>query len=353
LARRVFVVVGAAHVNERINTLRAWPAGQNPSGAAPACRILLIRGLEITTVDLIYELMKKSVLNIVRSPGGHWVGDGFPVRTLFSYDGMGRSLSPFLMLDYAGPAEFPPAAAPRGVGEHPHRGFETVTIVYHGEVAHRDSAGNQGQIGPGDVQWMTAAAGVLHDEFHSPRFARAGGVLEMVQLWVNLPAAHKMSAPRYQGIVAAQIPSVSLPAAAGQLRVIAGEFAGHRGPAQTFTPMNVWDLRLERGHSAVLPIPAGHTSAVVVLRGAVRAGPEHRAAPAELMVFSPQGDAVELSADVDSVVLVLSGEPINEPIAGMGPFVMNTREELAVAVADFQAGRFGRMPRAARAAAVP
>jgi redox-sensitive bicupin YhaK (pirin superfamily) len=290
--------------------------------------------------------MHKKVLDIVRSPGGHWVGDGFPVRTLFSYDRLGRELSPFLMLDYAGPAEFPPTSAPRGVGEHPHRGFETVTIVYHGEVAHRDSAGNHGQIGPGDVQWMTAASGVLHDEFHSPRFVREGGVLEMVQLWVNLPAAHKMSPPRYQGIVAAEIPAVELSASAGQLRVIAGEFARRRGPAKTFTAMNVWDLRLAAGHSATLPTPAGHTTAAVVLRGAVTAG-THRASPAELLLFSAQGDAIELNADVDSVILILSGEPIDEPIAGMGPFVMNTRGEIAAAVADFQAGRFGRLPREA------
>jgi redox-sensitive bicupin YhaK (pirin superfamily) len=294
--------------------------------------------------------MEKSVLDIVRSPGGHWVGDGFPVRTLFSYDRLGRELSPFLMLDYAGPAEFPAATVPRGVGEHPHRGFETVTIVYQGEVAHRDSAGNHGEIGPGDVQWMTAASGVLHDEFHSARFTRAGGVLEMVQLWVNLPAAHKMSAPRYQGIQAAEIPEIALPAAAGRVRVIAGEFAGHRGPAQTFTPMNVWDTRLQAGHSAVLPLPVGHNSAAVVLRGAVRAATAQRAAPAELMLFSGAGDEIRLTAELDSVILVLSGAPIDEPIAGMGPFVMNTRAELAVAVADFQAGRFGRMPREARTA---
>jgi redox-sensitive bicupin YhaK (pirin superfamily) len=294
--------------------------------------------------------MEKSVLKFVRTPGGHWVGDGFPVRSLFTYDGLGRELSPFLLLDYAGPAEFPPAAAPRGVGEHPHRGFETVTIVYHGEVAHRDSAGNHGQIGPGDVQWMTAASGILHDEFHSPRFAREGGVLEMVQLWVNLPAAHKMSAPRYQAIESAAIPEVALPASAGRLRVIAGEFAGHRGPAKTFTPMNVWDLRLQAGRSAKLAVPAGHNTAVVVLRGAVRAGPQHRAGAAELLVFSAHGDEIQLTADGDSVILVLSGEPIDEPIAGMGPFVMNTRDELAAAVADFQAGRFGRMPPGARAA---
>jgi len=294
--------------------------------------------------------MEKSVLKIVRSPAGHWVGDGFPVRSLFSYDGLGRELSPFLLLDYAGPAQFPPATAPRGVGEHPHRGFETVTIVYHGEVAHRDSAGNHGQIGPGDVQWMTAASGILHDEFHSPRFAREGGVLEMVQLWVNLPAAHKMSAPRYQGIVSAEIPEVALPGSAGRLRVIAGDFDGHRGPAKTFTPINVWDLRLQAGHSARLPVPSGHNTVAVVLRGAVRAGPQHRAAAAELVMFSAQGDQMQLTADLDSVILVLSGEPIDEPIAGMGPFVMNTRDELAIAVADFQAGRFGRMPPGTRAA---
>jgi redox-sensitive bicupin YhaK (pirin superfamily) len=193
--------------------------------------------------------MKKQILGTHRDSRGHWVGDGFPVRTLFSYDDLASRLSPFLMLDYAGPAHFPAAQQPRGVGEHPHRGFETVTIVYQGEVAHRDSAGNSGVIGPGDVQWMTAASGVLHDEFHSPAFTRRGGALEMVQLWVNLPARAKMSAPRYQAILAAKIPAVALADGAGTLRVIAGEYAGERGPAATFTRLNVWDVRVLAGKS--------------------------------------------------------------------------------------------------------
>ncbi len=177
----------------------------------------------------------------------HWVGDGFPVRSIFSYDDLGReTLSPFLMLDYAAPRNFEPATVRRGVGEHPHRGFETVTIVYQGELEHRDSAGNGGRIGPGDVQWMTAASGIIHEEFHSEKFTRSGGRMEMMQLWVNLPAKDKMSPPRYQTLLERDIPSVSLPDGAGRLRVIAGEFAGHQGPAKTFTPINVWDLRIER-----------------------------------------------------------------------------------------------------------
>src|SRR5271154_7372775 len=182
--------------------------------------------------------MNKKGLAVHPSPNGHWVGDGFPVRSLFSYDKLGPRISPFLLLDYAGPAVFPPAVKPRGVGEHPHRGFETVTIVYQGEVAHRDSVGNSGVIGPGDVQWMTAAAGILHEEFHSPAFTQNGGALEMVQLWVNLPARHKMSAPRYQTLLNADIPQAALESGAGSLRVIAGNHQGVAGPAATFSAMN-------------------------------------------------------------------------------------------------------------------
>ncbi len=288
--------------------------------------------------------MKKQILGTHRDTHGHWVGDGFPVRTLFSYDNLASHLSPFLMLDYAGPANFPASQQPRGVGEHPHRGFETVTIVYQGEVAHRDSAGNSGVIGPGDVQWMTAAGGVLHDEFHSPAFTERGGALEMAQLWVNLPARHKMSAPRYQAIVGTQIPSVALPEEAGTLRVIAGEYLGTRGPAATFTPLNVWDLRLQAGKSVRLQIAPGQTTALAILRGAVRVNESHGAGEAELVILDLVGDEVELRAEKDSSLLVLSGVPIGEPIVGYGPFVMNSREEIQTAIGDFQAGRFGRMP---------
>jgi len=287
--------------------------------------------------------VKKTILDVVRSPAGHWVGDGFPVRTLFAYDTLGQELSPFLMLDYAGPMEFPPAERPRGVGEHPHRGFETVTIVYQGEVAHRDSAGNQGVIRAGDVQWMTAASGVVHDEFHSPDFTRRGGLLEMVQLWVNLPAAHKMSAPRYQAIVAGDIPQLPLPDGAGRVRLIAGKHSGIAGPARTVTPMNVWDVRLKAGGNLRVELTESHTAAFVVLRGAVTAD-GRRAEAAQLMRFSPTGSTLEVRAEIDSVLLLLSGAPIAEPIVGWGPFVMNSRAEIEAAVQDFRAGRFGGLP---------
>jgi redox-sensitive bicupin YhaK (pirin superfamily) len=292
--------------------------------------------------------VKKAVLGVYPSPKGHWVGDGFPVRSLFTYDNLGQHLSPFLLLDYAGPAEFAPAARPRGVGEHPHRGFETVTIVYQGEVAHRDSVGNAGLIGPGDVQWMTAASGILHEEFHSPAFTRNGGALEMAQLWVNLPAEHKMSAPRYQTILNASIPQVALAEGAGSVRVIAGSFDGHGGPAATFSPLNVWDVRLQAGHKSSLPVPEGHIAAIAVLRGSITVDGSRRLGDAELLVLDRTGDEVHIDAAADTTLLLMSGVPILEPIVGYGPFVMNSRQEIETAVNDFQRGKFGRMP-AARA----
>jgi quercetin 2,3-dioxygenase len=288
--------------------------------------------------------VKKAVLGVYPGPKGHWVGDGFPVRSLFSYDNLGQQLSPFLLLDYAGPAQFAPAARPRGVGEHPHRGFETVTIVYQGEVAHRDSVGNSGVIGPGDVQWMTAASGILHEEFHSPAFTRSGGALEMAQLWVNLPAAHKMSPPRYQTILDANIPRVELADGTGSVRVIAGSFQESTGPAHAFTSLNVWDVRLRAAASALLPVPEGHTTAIAVLRGSISVDGSRRAGDAELVVLDRSGDSVHIDAEADSTLLLLSGEPIPEPIVGYGPFVMNSRQEIETAMNDFQRGKFGRMP---------
>jgi quercetin 2,3-dioxygenase len=287
--------------------------------------------------------VKKAVSGVYPSPQGHWVGDGFPVRSLFSYDNLGRQLSPFLLLDYAGPAEFAPAAQPRGVGEHPHRGFETVTIVYQGEVAHRDSVGNSGLIGPGDVQWMTAASGILHEEFHSPTFTRTGGALEMAQLWVNLPAVHKMSAPRYQTLLKADIPQIDLADGAGSVRVIAGSFAGSGGPAHTFSPLNVWDVRMQSGRDASISLPEGHTTAIAVLRGSVTVNGSRRAGDAELLILDRAGVLVHIEAAADSTLLLLSGAPIAEPIVGYGPFVMNSRQEIETAVKDFQRGKFGRM----------
>lgn len=282
----------------------------------------------------------KKLSRVNRAAGGHWVGDGFPVRTMMSYNTHGADISPFLLLDYAGPAEFPPSAEPRGVGQHPHRGFETVTIVYRGEVEHRDTAGNQGRIGPGDVQWMTAAKGILHEEMHGRAFTEAGGTLEMVQLWVNLPAKDKMSEPRYQEIRDGTIPTVALGGDGSLARIIAGAYDGTKGPARTFTPLNLWDLRLTGGNRTELTLPDGHTALVLVLKGSVAANDGESVNAAELALFERAGERIALDARADSTLLVMSGQPIDEPIVGYGPFVMNTRAEIDEAMADFRAGRF-------------
>lgn len=286
--------------------------------------------------------MTRRVLAVHDAAPPHWVGDGFPVRSVFSYDNLGReALSPFLMLDYAAPRHFEPSPRRRGVGEHPHRGFETVTIVYQGELEHRDSAGNGGRIGAGDVQWMTAAAGVVHEEFHSARFAREGGSMEMMQLWVNLPAKDKMAAPRYQTLLDGEIPRVALPDDAGTLRVIAGESGGRRGPAKTFSPVNVWDLRLKAGKSAILAMPEGHTAALVPMHAGVTVNGAGRAAPAQVVVLERSGGEFTIAADGDTAVLVLGGAPLGERVVGYGPFVMTSEAEIAQAIRDFQSGRFG------------
>lgn len=285
----------------------------------------------------------KRVTGTYSAPRPHWVGDGFPARSMFSYNTHGQHLSPFLLLDYAGPYSFAPSDTPRGVGQHPHRGFETVTIVYEGEVAHRDSTGAGGTIGPGDVQWMTAASGILHEEFHTPEFSRRGGTLDMVQLWVNLPAQDKMGAPGYQTLLDAQIPSVELPDGAGRVRVIAGRFDNHAGPARTHTPMDVWDIRLRQGHHAELPVADGRTLALVVLKGTVRFNSGQPVGEAQLVTFDRSSEDVFVDADSDATVLLLSGEPIDEPVVGYGPFVMNSQAEIAQAVNDFNSGRFGQI----------
>ena len=285
----------------------------------------------------------KSVRQIFDPPSGHWVGDGFPVRSLFSYHQQAQAISPFLLLDYAGPYAFDPAQHPRGVGVHPHRGIETVTVVYHGEVSHRDSAGGGGTIGPGDVQWMTAGGGILHEEFHSPQFTRRGGVLQMVQLWVNLPAADKMTPATYQSIEAAQIPNIELPNGAGQLRVIGGQFGEHRGPAHTFSPLCVADARLHAGATASLLVPEGWNAQLVVLEGEVQVGDASPAGVAQVINLSAEGQDIEVTAIGDALVLLLAGEPIQEPVVGYGPFVMNTREEIVQAMRDFESGQFGQM----------
>jgi quercetin 2,3-dioxygenase len=282
----------------------------------------------------------KQLSKVFRAAEGHWVGDGFPVRTMFSYGTHGADISPFLLLDYAGPTEFSPSSQPRGVGQHPHRGFETVTIVYQGEVEHKDTAGNQGSIGPGDVQWMTAAKGILHEEMHGRAFTENGGTLEMVQLWVNLPAKDKMSEPRYQEILSASIPTVKLGDNGSFARIIAGEFEGTTGPALTFTPVNLWDLRLKAGNTIELNIPDGFSTTMLVQNGNVRLNGSETVGAAELALFEHEGERIGVEALEDTTVLVMGGEPIDEPISGHGPFVMNTRKEIFQAVSDFQAGRF-------------
>jgi redox-sensitive bicupin YhaK (pirin superfamily) len=286
--------------------------------------------------------MEKRVESIHQAPAQHWVGDGFPVRSLFSYGDHGRALSPFLLLDYAGPMDFAPASAPRGVGVHPHRGFETVTIVYQGEVAHRDSTGAGGVIGPGDVQWMTAASGILHEEFHSPAFTASGGTLEMVQLWVNLPARDKLARPGYQSLQSQDIPVAQLPGGAGTLRAIAGSYGAAHGPARTATPMQVWDMRLHAGARATLDATPGHNTALVLLRGSVRVAGAALDQPGQLAILERAGEQVGIEADSDATLLWLSGAPIDEPVVGYGPFVMNTQGEIQQALADMRSGQFGR-----------
>jgi redox-sensitive bicupin YhaK (pirin superfamily) len=264
------------------------------------------------------------------------------VRTLFFYQDLGKQMSPFLMLDYAGPAEFSSTSERKGVGSHPHRGFETVTIVYEGEVAHKDSTGQGGIIGPGDVQWMTAGSGILHEEFHSEDFAKNGGTLTMVQLWVNLPTKLKMTEPGYQAILNRQIPEIELKHGVGIARIIAGEFDGSTGPANTFTPMNVIDLKLNKGSTSI-SVPEGWNASLVVLKGAVEAGDGGVAKDAQMLMFSNQGQDIQVNVLEDSIALLLSGEPINEPIVGYGPFVMNTKEEIAKAMQDFNSGAFGKI----------
>jgi quercetin 2,3-dioxygenase len=285
----------------------------------------------------------KKIVALKSAPAAHWVGDGFPVRSLFSYNHNDARLSPFLLLDYAGPASFASATRPRGVGQHPHRGFETVTIVYQGEVEHRDSTGAGGRIGPGDVQWMTAASGILHQEFHSQDFMRNGGTLEMVQLWVNLPAKDKMTTPGYQSILDKDIPAVALPDDAGSVRVIAGEFVGVRGPARTFTPIDAWDVRLRKDKAMRFDARPGHTLALIVLHGTVLVNDAQVVREAEMALFDRDGTGVSIEANSDATLLVLGGEPIDEPVVGYGPFVMNSQTEIAQAIADFNSGRFGRM----------
>jgi redox-sensitive bicupin YhaK (pirin superfamily) len=278
----------------------------------------------------------KNVLRIHRQPEGHWVGDGFPVHTVLDYQ-RHPELSPFLLLDHAGPADFSPAEKARGVGWHPHRGFETVTLVLEGEVDHEDTAGNGGRIGQGEVQWMTAGAGLLHKEMHSPEFTRRGGRFHALQLWVNLPAKVKMAPPRYQTLTAYSIPVVD------GVRVLAGEYRGAKGPAQTFTTVNLFDVRLRAAQKLSLDLRDGFSAGLYVVSGQIEVNGQ-AANETELVVLAREGNDVEFTATSDAIVFVMNGAPIDEPVVGYGPFVMNTTREIQQAYADFHAGRLGTSP---------
>jgi redox-sensitive bicupin YhaK (pirin superfamily) len=286
--------------------------------------------------------MEKSIEKIYNRPlRPGMVGDGFRVFNYFPNNGLSQQrVSPFLLLDFNAEYDFGPSDHLRGVDVHPHKGFETVTIAYKGGVAHHDSTGNSGVINPGDVQWMTAGAGILHKEYHEQEYSKKGGPFEMVQLWVNLPAKDKLTPPKYQAITAADMGKVTLDDSAGVVNVIAGSFNGHEGPATTFTPVNVFDIRLSAGKSMATEIPAVHNTVMLVVNGSIIVNGE-RAGQHDLVLFKNSGEGIAIAADEDSVLLLLSGEPINEPIAQYGPFVMNTHRELQEAFEEFQSGKFG------------
>jgi hypothetical protein len=283
----------------------------------------------------------KRLLGTYRPGSTHWVGNGFHVQNLFPSNELGERISPFLLLDYGGPTEFEPTTEPRGVGEHPHRGFETVTLAYQGRIAHRDSAGNSGVIGPGDVQWMTAAAGVVHEEMYERDFAARGGTVQMVQLWVNLPQKYKLTTPRYQDIAAESIPAVEL--GGGRVRVVAGELRGKRGPARTFSPVELWDLDLPAGAELTLDLPPGHTCGVFVLSGRARVNGSPPVGDAGLALLDLEGERALVRAEAATRALLLGGKPLGEPVVAHGPFVMNTPEEIHRAILDYQSGRMGHL----------
>jgi redox-sensitive bicupin YhaK (pirin superfamily) len=285
----------------------------------------------------------KKVEAVISAPPFHMVGDGFRVHNFIPGRYSMERMSPFIMLDYGSRHYFPPTDKPRGVDVHPHRGFETVTIAYKGKVAHHDSAGNSGIIGEGDVQWMTAASGVLHKEYHEKNFSKQGGDFQMVQLWVNLPAKFKMSQPKYQEITNDTISKVSLENNEGVVEVIAGEYQQVKGSAETFTPVHLLNSKLNKGGKATFNFPANYNTFIIVLEGSVVLNETSNVDYNCMAVFSNEGTDFSIEAKEDAIVLVLSGEPINEPIYAHGPFVMNTRDEIIQAFNDFQNGKFGTL----------
>jgi len=287
----------------------------------------------------------KKIESILPPPPVHWVGDGFRVHTFFPGSGVSDSrMSPFFLMDYNSKYEFTPTDNPRGVGVHPHRGFETVTLAFRGKVAHHDSTGQSGIIEEGDVQWMTAASGILHKEFHEEKFSRKGGIFHMVQLWVNLPAKHKMSAPKYQPIRNHQMGKYMIPDKKGVIDVIAGAYDNIKGPASTFTPMHMYSIRLRAGGKIDMEFPEDYNTGILVLNGSIQVNSERENVPEDnFVLFRNEGREIHIHSEEDSAMLVLSGEPINESIASYGPFLMNTRDEIQLAMDDFKNGLFGHL----------
>ena len=287
--------------------------------------------------------MKRTIERVFQGAPDHWVGNGFHVSNYFpSQTDFEKRMSPFFLLDYHKPEEYEPTTRRRGVGTHPHRGFETVTVAYQGSIAHKDSAGNGGVIRPGEVQWMTAGSGILHNEYHDESFGKAGGVMHMIQIWVNLPRKHKMAAPKYQGLERRTIPEAKL-AGGGVARVISGAFEDTKGPASTFTPAHMLDLRLQPGATVRLPTPKDYNTALLVLQGRVKANGSPAATAGEFILFKNDGDEVFVESLTDSIVMFLSGAPIEEPLVHYGPFVMNSADEINQAIEHFNAGKFGTL----------
>lgn len=286
---------------------------------------------------------QRPVHTVIRGKGFHWVGDGFRVTQLFPAGAdLGDLISPFLLLDYHAPFDYEPTDRPRGVGVHPHRGFETVTLAFSGSVAHHDSSGGGGVIHPGDVQWMTAASGILHKEYHEAEWAKSGGRFHMAQLWVNLPADRKMDPPRYQALTAESIGEVDLPNDAGVVRVVAGDYDGHSGPADTATRIDLWELQLNGSAPVELTVPAKQNLALLVHEGTATINGT-TANQGDLVVLDRQEGSVIIDVAEPARLLVLSGEPIDEPVVSYGPFVMNSREQILEAIQDFESGKFGHL----------
>ncbi|WP_185217485.1 pirin family protein [Sphingobacterium mizutaii] len=285
-------------------------------------------------------MKEKQIERIIKPGMPHFVGDGFRVHSFIPSAIPMQRMDPFIVFDYNSKYNFPASEIPKGVGVHPHRGFETVTLAYKGRVEHADSSGGGGIIGEGDVQWMTAASGVLHKEFHESEWSKNGGEFQMVQLWVNLPAAHKMSTPKYQALENKNIPKVDIDGGLGYIEVVAGEYQGTKGAASTFSPVNLFNAKLKATANVDFEFPENFNTGLLVLEGSVKVNGQDVATD-HFVLFANKGEKIELEATEDALVLVLSGEPINEPIAAYGPFVMNTEDEIKQAFRDFQTGKFG------------